>query len=121
MRSSTQHNLSRKYYGPFLILEKIGSVAYRLYLPTISLVHPTFYVSLLIKSHGIPQAHTPLPSVEYPRGSLFLPEAILERKLDKNHNRVAVRVLVHWRDRPLTNATWEFLDDLQVHCPDFNM
>ncbi|GKE00390.1 ty3-gypsy retrotransposon protein [Tanacetum coccineum] len=38
IRKEHQHKLSSKYYGPFLILERIGAVAYRLQLPPSSQV-----------------------------------------------------------------------------------
>lgn len=37
--------LSPKFYGPFEILDKIGSVAYRLNLPSGSQINPVFDVS----------------------------------------------------------------------------
>ena len=34
--------LAFKYYGPFKVIARIGSVAYKLELPTSSTVHPVF-------------------------------------------------------------------------------
>ena len=40
--------LSQRYIGPFEILEKVGTVAYRLVLPpSLSGVHEVFHVSML--------------------------------------------------------------------------
>ncbi|GJX72497.1 reverse transcriptase [Tanacetum coccineum] len=42
MRQAQQNKLSSKYYGPFLIIEKVSAVAYKLDLPDNSQVHPIF-------------------------------------------------------------------------------
>ncbi|KAL8089286.1 hypothetical protein AgCh_038908 [Apium graveolens] len=46
--------LAAKYFGPYLIIKKIGDAAYTLQLPPASRIHPTFHVSLLKKHNGPP-------------------------------------------------------------------
>ena len=43
------NNLAPKYYGPFNVLQKIGSMAYKLELLASLWVHPNFHVSYLKK------------------------------------------------------------------------
>nr|GFB46052.1 hypothetical protein [Tanacetum cinerariifolium] len=45
---------------------------------------------------------------------------ILDRKLVKRKNRAAMKVLVQWKDQSEQDATWEFLDELQLRFPDFS-
>ena len=90
IRPSQQNKLSSKYYGPFLIVTKVGVVACTLELPSTSQIHPTFHASQLnlcignALKMGILHhcGEDGLLSVE--------PETILDRKLAKVKNRAAV-------------------------------
>ncbi|XP_035541450.1 uncharacterized protein LOC109002026 [Juglans regia] len=76
--------LATCYYGPFMIEEKVGKVAYCLRLPPESKIHPIFHVSSLKKRLGSSSTLQPkLPPVNMD-GSLFPePEKTLNRRLKR--------------------------------------
>ena len=50
VRFGKQGKLSPRYIGPFEVLEKVGTIAYRLALPpSLSGVHVVFHISMLRK------------------------------------------------------------------------
>jgi hypothetical protein len=51
-QAKKDNKLSPKYYGPYKVLQNIGTMAYKLELPTSSQVHPIFHVSFLNKVIG---------------------------------------------------------------------
>jgi hypothetical protein len=59
-RRSSQ-KLASKFYGPYSVLKKIGSVAYKLLLPPTASIHPVFHVSQLKKHIGNKIVQSTLP------------------------------------------------------------
>lgn len=51
--------LSKRFYGPFMIIAKVGPVAYTLQLPQESKTHPAFHVSQLRRFQGTPPTSVP--------------------------------------------------------------
>ncbi|XP_020705865.1 uncharacterized protein LOC110116566 [Dendrobium catenatum] len=54
--------LALRYFGSYVILDKIGAVAYRLQLPPTTTIHPIFHVSQLTRAIGDYTASSELPA-----------------------------------------------------------
>jgi hypothetical protein len=76
------NKLAPKYYGPYKVLQRIGSMAYKLELPPSSHVHPVFHVSFLKKviNDKIP-VQTILPEINEEGKIILEPETILETRI----------------------------------------
>ncbi|XP_074298210.1 uncharacterized protein LOC141629035 [Silene latifolia] len=115
--SRGNRKLSKRYYGPYQILKRIGPVAYKLSLPPSAKIHHTFHVSLLKKFYGDPpEIIDPTELQLQPRQ----PELIMARKIVKTGRINVTKVLVKWSDSQLEDATWEFLYDLKLKYPSFD-
>nr|KYP36930.1 hypothetical protein KK1_041919 [Cajanus cajan] len=103
--------LSKRYFGPFQILERIGKVAYRLNLPSNSRIHPVFHISLL-KAYSGPTPPTSIMCDELPKHQLPTPQAITSERTVPTPEGNQYQVLVEWVDKPREEATWESWDHL---------
>jgi len=117
-RRSNQ-KLSYRYFGPYLILQKVGEVAYKLQLPPGSQVHPVVHVSQLKKAlppstEVSPDADLSCISVTSP----LLPVQLRAIKHCKVGNRMIPKVQVQWSNLPPSWVTWENLNTLQATFPD---
>ena len=105
--------LSARFFGPYKVLEKVGSVAYKLDLPAESKIHPILHVFQL-KSHiGQEPVQASLPPLDIDGLLLKEPVQILDHRMEKTCNVAVIEVLVRWSNNFPENDTWENLHLLQ--------
>ena len=91
---------SEKYLGPFKVIARPSSLAYKLQLPQyLSRIHPVFHVSQLepVIQNLIPNCtQSPLPPIEVDGEEEFEVAEILDSKLDKRYHRCPLWYYIHW-------------------------
>jgi hypothetical protein len=110
--------LSPKFYEPFLIVKKVGTVAYQLDLPAGSQIHPVFHVSQVKLKLGrtvLPISH--LPAISQHGVIQPEPEEVLEKRSRKVHNKALLELLIHWQGQLLEEATWETFQHINLPAP----
>ncbi|GKC88704.1 putative reverse transcriptase domain-containing protein, partial [Tanacetum coccineum] len=77
VRFGKKGKLARRYVGPFEVLKRIGSVAYRLRFPQeLNGVHDTFHVSNLKKCLADANLHVPLDEIKIDKILRFVEEPV---------------------------------------------
>jgi hypothetical protein len=110
-KQNKENKLTPKYYGPYKVLQRIGSRNYKLEFTPFSCVHPTFHVYFLNKviKNKIPVQTILLEINE--QGKIILDlEIILEKRINQLRNRAIIEYLVKWKNLIVEEVTWE--DDL---------
>ncbi|GKC61340.1 putative reverse transcriptase domain-containing protein [Tanacetum coccineum] len=112
--------LALRYVGPIKILERIGSVAYRLRLPQeLNGIHDTFHVSNLKKCLADASLHVPLEEIRVDTTLCFVkePVEIIDREVKKlKRSRISV-VKVRWNSKRGPEYTWEWQDFMKSKFP----
>lgn len=120
-RRSSQ-KLSRRFFGPFQILRRVGKVAYHLDLPSEARIHPVFHVSLLKKCNGPPTAAiAALPAHNTPVNPDLQPAKILATRCVPVQDGVLDQVLVQWHGQTDLEATWEDRTAVGSLFPSFHL
>lgn len=122
VRSQHSSKLSKRYYGPFRIIKRIGVVAYKLDLPSKARIHNVFHVSMLKEHKGTPPQDTPNWPAEFNRDSDDLqPKHILGFRTITRKRCKLPQLLVQWKDQLAEEATWENQAEFCTTFPDFNL
>ncbi|GKE26152.1 putative reverse transcriptase domain-containing protein [Tanacetum coccineum] len=102
VRFGKKRKLAPRFVGNFVIVEKVGPVAYRLRLAKeLNGVHDTFHVSNLKKSLADPTLQVPLDEIQVDAKLNFVeePVEILEKEFKKlKRSRIAI-VKVRWNSK----------------------
>ena len=103
------------YYGPYKVLQNIGTMAYKSKLPTSSWVHPIFHVSCLKKVIGenIP-VQTIFPELDEEGKIILEPEAVTETRTWQLRRSIS-EYLIKWKNLPMEDSTWEDDNFIQKH------
>ena len=120
-RFQIKGKLAPRYIGPFRILAKLGSVAYRLELPpSLADVHDVFHVSQLKKCLRVPTEATELEKLDLQPDLSYRerPIRILEETERKTRNRNIKFIKVQWSNHTEDEATWEREDQMRADYPD---
>ncbi|XP_077237094.1 uncharacterized protein LOC143878734 [Tasmannia lanceolata] len=114
--------LSKRYYGPYEILAKVGQVAYKLRLPEESRIHPVFHVSQLKQFYGpTPQSICTLPAKGFNNQPVVTPLAILGTRVVLQNDTPVQQVLVQWHGLLPEDTSWKNLAILQSDYPHLNL
>jgi hypothetical protein len=121
-RFGVKEKLAPRYIGPFPILEKYGTVAYKLDLPpSLTGIHNIFHVSQLKKCLKAP-VDVVLTEVALLEADLSYPEhptKILEQKDRVTRCKMIKFFKIQWSNHFEKEATWESEDFLRSRHPDF--
>ncbi|XP_026451503.1 uncharacterized protein LOC113351784 [Papaver somniferum] len=115
--------LSSRYYGPYIILERIREVAYRLDLMAGCRIHPVFHVSQLKKKKKIGETQTTvpmLPPVDNSGEIFLLPVAMLDTRTITKHGHYVPQLLIQWSHTTQDAAAWEDQSHVRAHFPKFS-
>ncbi|QRW20628.1 Retrotransposable element Tf2 protein [Rhizoctonia solani] len=118
---TNSNKLDPKRLGPFKILEKISSHAYRLELPETLKIHDVFYVGLLSKSHESPSQ--PFPERPPPETIEGEEEYKVEQIIDSKRQQGKWFYLIKWKGYGPEDNSWEpkeLLEHSQEEIQRFN-
>jgi hypothetical protein len=119
-RFKVKGKLSPRFIGPFLILKRVGEVAYQLELPDhLADVHDVFHVSQLKKCLRVPEEQLPMEDLSVQDDLTYAeyPIKILDTLTRVTRNKVIKMCKVQWSHHGEDEATWEREEELRIDFP----
>ena len=120
VRFGKHGKLLPRFIGPFEILERIGTVAYRLALsPYMTGVHEVFHVSMLRKYTPDPAHVVDWGQIEVDTDGTFEegPVCIVDSRDQVLRCKTVRLVRVLWRHYGIEESTWEHEDTMRATYP----
>ncbi|GJR49244.1 putative reverse transcriptase domain-containing protein [Tanacetum coccineum] len=120
IRFGKRGKLNPRYIGPFKILDRVGTLVYRLELPNqLSRVHSTIHVSNLKKCFVNEPLAIPLDEIQIDDKLYFIeePVEIIDQEVKRlKQSRIPI-VKIHWNSRRGPEFTWEREDQMKKKYP----
>nr|GEX19411.1 putative reverse transcriptase domain-containing protein [Tanacetum cinerariifolium] len=120
VRFGKRGKLNPHYIGPFKVLAKVGTVAYRLKLPQqLSRVHSTIHVSNLKKCLSDEPLAIPLDELHINHKLCFVeePVKIIDQEFKRLRRRRIPIIKVRWNSKRGPEFTWEREDQFKQKYP----
>ncbi|XP_073152871.1 uncharacterized protein [Henckelia pumila] len=121
MRFGKKGKLAPRFVGPFEILDRVGTLAYRMaFLPNLAGVHNVFHVSMVRKYISNPSHVLNLEPFQISPHMTYeeRPDQIMERQERRLRNKTIPMVKVKWLNHSDEEATWETEADIRTRYPE---
>lgn len=111
--------LAPNFYGPYLIISRVGKVGYELKVPNAPNIRPLFHVSQLKRATTADTSYSSIPVVLTEDMAVMLtPERLKGVRSGDLQNPATCKVLIKWKNY---EATWESFSSIRKQFPEFHL